>query len=382
MAGSARRALINALIWSLCFAAFLAIAALLSGGDVEGASRVVVTFLAVGLYSATSLAGLSAAARPPARRLAPVIWTLSAAGFLSAVAAIWDPNEDEALQRLAWSVAVAAASAAQVGLIAARARAHDGRAIRAGEVSTAAAALALAVLVVRAIASSEDSEGFFRTVGVIAIADAYGIFAMPLLRLLRADAAPRGTQRRLVMLLVAVLTLAAAAGILGIVRNSVDEDLGRLLATLPFAGLYGATALAGVVARRLPRYELLGGLTILASGFALVAALNVIWVSDFDFEGGGEADFRWAWFLFALAGTLAHVSVLLARQRAADSPSTTTLVRWAVVAAVAAGFMLAYPAADDDVEGGFVVWLAIVLILDVLATTVVALLRKRDSAPV
>jgi hypothetical protein len=61
MAGSARRALINALIWSLCFAAFLAIAALLSGGDVEGASRVVVTFLAVGLYSATSLAGLSAA---------------------------------------------------------------------------------------------------------------------------------------------------------------------------------------------------------------------------------------------------------------------------------------------------------------------------------
>jgi hypothetical protein len=380
MAGSPRRTLLNVLIASLTIAAFVAIVALLGGEPDETTGRIVVTFFAVSLYSATSLGGLTAAAHPQSRRLATAIWAFSGAGLLVAVLAIWDSAESEELQRLAWAAAVAAVSAAHVGLIAARGRGNDTRAIRIGETLTCACVLLLAGLAVRAIASDVDDESYFRLLGVVAILDAYGTFAIPLIRVLRAEPRPSAARRSFPLALVALLTAAAAAGILGLVRSTVDEDLGRMLATLPFVALFAATAQAGVVVRRLPGHDLLGGLTVTVSGCALVAMLNVIWVSDFSFEGGGEADFEWAWTLFVAAGTLAHICVLLARRRPGDSPRTLMLVPWAVVAAIAAGLTLVYPVFADDAGADFAVWLAIVLILDTLASTLVALVRKRDSA--
>ena len=378
MAGSARRALINALIWSLCIAAFVAIVALLSDSDGEGTARVAGTFLALAVYSSTSLVAVNPALGRRAGPLAVVILGISLAGMLAAALAIWDPNEDEGLQRLAWGLAVAAVSVAHVGLIVARAREDDPQAIRLGEAFAAAAVLVLAFLAIRAIASDIDDEAYFRAIGVVAIADAYGTFVIPLVRLLRAR--ERGIRRGFLLGLVCVLTVAAAGGITGLVRNSVDEDLTRLLATLPFVALSGAMALAGSGARRRAGLELLGGLTILASALALAAVLNLIWIAEFTFDGGNEGDLEWAWTLLVTAGTLAHVSVLLARRRPGDGPMTGRLVSWAVVAACAAGVLMVYPVLADDAGSDYAVWLAITLILDVLATALVALVRKRDSA--
>ena len=382
MAGSARRALINALIWSLSIAAFLAIVALLSGADDDATARIACSFLAVALYSATSLSGLRVAARERTGPAELVIWGLSVAGLITALVAIWDPDVDETLARLAGALAVAAVSAAHLGLLAVRARDLDPRAIRIGETATAAAVLLLAGLAVRAIASDIDDDGYFRALGVVAILDAYGTFVIPLMRRLREQAGPGAARRGFILVLIAVLTLAAAFGIAGLVRDSVDETVTRLLVTLPFVALYGATGLAGVVVRRTPRFELLGGLTIVASGFALAAVVNLIWIADFSFESSGEGDFEWAWTLGVLAGTLAHICVLIARRRPDDSPATTLLVRGGVVAAFAAGLLLAYPVVADDAGADYGVWLSIVLIVDVLATTLVALVRKRDSATV
>ena len=377
---AARRTLVNTLIWCLSAAAFVAIAALLSDDSSETTSRILVTSLALALYSVTSLAGLGAAARPALRPLALAIWALSAAGLLAALVWIWDGLDDGALARLAGAAAVTALCAAQVALIVLRVRPGDPQGIRFGEALTCASALLLAVLAVNAIAAEIDDGGYFRALGVIAILDAYGTIAVPLIRVARPS--PSGAPRRyLLLLLIAVLTLAAAGGIIGLLRNSVDEDMARMLVTLPFAAVYGVTGLAGAAARRLPRHRLLGGVTMAASIVGFVSAVNLIWLSGFDFEGSGEGDLKWAWALLVGAGTLAHVAVLVVRRRRDDRPATRTLVSCAIAVAAVTGVTLIYPTLEEGAGEGYATWLGTVLILDVLATSLVGLVRKRDQRP-
>lgn len=371
MATGARRALINTLIWSLIVAAFFAIVAVASGSDNDVTGRILGTFLALALYSTTSLAGAGALARPSACALAPVTWAVSAAGLATALIWIWDGADDDGLAKLAGITAVAAASVAHAAVLVLRRRREDRAGIRAGEGLALIAVGLLAGLAVNAIATETDDNGYLRAMGVVAILDAYGTLAIPLMR--PAGKSVAASSRVLLVL----LTFAAAAGITGLITNAVDEDMVRLLVTLPFAAICCATAFAGVVVRRLPRHDLLGDATIAASGAAFIAALNLIWISDFNFDGDGMGALDWAWGLLVLAATLAHIAVLIARQRPRDSPATRTLVRWAIAAAAVAGFTFVYPVLDDT-GNSYGPWLSVVLILDVLGTMLVALVRKRD----
>jgi hypothetical protein len=173
-----RRALLALLIASIVLNAALGIYALVGGafGDLE--QNVLFTSLSISAAGALGLACLPALER---RRL----WPLPVAGMAAAAAAcaavlavIWLADPPQTLERIAWTLAVAAVAATWGSIVGLARLARRFRWVIAGAVGLA---VLLAVLVAVAIWGAGDVDWYGRTIGVVAVLLAAFTLLVPVL---------------------------------------------------------------------------------------------------------------------------------------------------------------------------------------------------------
>lgn len=196
-----RRAAIIAIIGSLVVAAGLGIVALLSGDFGETQAKVLLTTLTVAAFGTTALCHLATVSRD-----VRVVGYLGIAGSLVAAgcafALIWTSAWDSSSEWL-WKGlgvgAVAAVSLAQANLLLLLAgRAH--RVIRVTLWATLAAVAVVALMIIVPILTDGRIPGegaeepYWRIFGVVAILDALGTIALPILALVLRRAEPASVE--------------------------------------------------------------------------------------------------------------------------------------------------------------------------------------------
>lgn len=196
----ARRAAVIVVVIALVAAAAVGIATLLIGEFGVTQQRTLTTTLVIAAFGATMLCHFAIAGRP-VRAVGFVGIAVSAAALAGALVTIWaDLPEAVATpwQRTLWVLTVTALSLAQVNLLLLLA-VQRRLVIRIGLPVTLVAVAALAVMISLNIASAGDipgphGDGYWRAVGVIAIIDALGTIALPVIRAIVKDR-PAGTVR-------------------------------------------------------------------------------------------------------------------------------------------------------------------------------------------
>ena len=185
-----RRAAIISIVISLAIAALLGIIALLSGEFGELQSRVLLTTLTVAAFGTTALCHLAVVAR----RVRVVGFVGIAASIVAAVCAlvlIWSDLAWEQIEPVLKGLAVggiAAGSLAQANLLLLLSG-RPQRAIRValavtlGSIGVVAVMILVPILTDWEIPGAEAAEAYWRFFGVIAILDALGTIALPILGL-------------------------------------------------------------------------------------------------------------------------------------------------------------------------------------------------------
>lgn len=197
-----RRAAIIAIIVSLAVAALLGIIALLSGDFGETQARILGTTLTVAAFGTTALCHLAVVARP-VRVVGYIGIAASAVAALCALVLIWaelDWTVTDPLIKGLFVSGIAAASLAQTNLLLLLSgRAH--RIIRVALGATLASIGIVAIMIILPILTDGEVPGerfdetWWRIFGVVAILDALGTIALPILGLVlgrNADGASSG----------------------------------------------------------------------------------------------------------------------------------------------------------------------------------------------
>jgi MFS family permease len=186
-----RRLFLWTLIVSLCLTAALAIGTLLFAEFDETATRILLTttFLA-----AASLLSLPAGVLLDQGRARPLAWVTiaaSAAAFVAAMAAVW-VAEDEAAWKTALTIGLAAVAGAQASASTSRRSPGDGRWLGGLYIAGIVLTVALSALVAFAVWDEvQDSSGFYRALGAVAVAAVLATLLQPIARRLERQA-PRG----------------------------------------------------------------------------------------------------------------------------------------------------------------------------------------------
>lgn len=185
-----RRAAIIAIVASLAVAALLGIIALLSGEFGDTQARILGTTLTIAAFGTTALCHLAVVARP-VRVVGYVGIAASVAAAGCALVLIWGElsweQTEPVLKGLFVSIIVAVSLAQTNLLLLLSGRRH--RAIRIGLGVTLAAIAIVALMLVPPILSDGEipgpayDEAWWRTFGVVAILDALGTIALPILAL-------------------------------------------------------------------------------------------------------------------------------------------------------------------------------------------------------
>jgi hypothetical protein len=180
---SLKRTLLRVMIVALCVTALVAIAAVLSASFDRTEAQVLLTHLAVAVYSLFALSMAAVSERRP--RLAAVGWAACGLGLALALLTIWVDWSEDRVNLYRWMLIMLAASftLAHVALIEARRRASDGPVVRS--IATATTVLAAFVGALIALGLSADqavSEGYFRLLGVVGVLDLLGTLVLPIAR--------------------------------------------------------------------------------------------------------------------------------------------------------------------------------------------------------
>jgi hypothetical protein len=181
-----------------------------------------------------------------------------------------------------------------------------------------------------------------------------------------------------VRFLIGGVCAAAVAAILALLQGSFDDAHWRVVAASLSFSVASATAGAGDALRARAddaTRVVIGVGTIVASAVAFLLFVVGIW---FD---GGEIVWRACGVcaLFALCGS--HASLVLRGRRRSDTQLIDVLVITSVATAVFDTLVgsVAASGAVDDVSSGFVRFVAVVLVVMLLATAVVPLLRRAGA---
>ena len=192
----ARRFLLRALIGSLCLTAMVAVFAILAGRFDETAAKVVLTALAISVYSVTALA--VASVMDTASRLALTGWASAVLGLPVSAALIWSnwDHYDHALKGWAWVFGVVSVSCAHAAALIARRRPSDTTSIRNTLQATLVliAVVAAMVAIPTALHLSHVGHAYTRTLGALFVLDVLGTVLLPILRKVES-AAGRGASR-------------------------------------------------------------------------------------------------------------------------------------------------------------------------------------------
>jgi len=192
-----RRAAIIAIVASLAIAAVLGIVALLSGefGELQG--KVLLTTLTIAAFGTTALCHLAVVTRNV--RLVGFLGIAASAGAaLCALVLIWADwstfTDTDGWWKGLCVLAVAAVSLAQANLLLLLV-ARPQRLIRIALIATLVALTAVAVMIALPILTDgeipgDDGDAYWRVFGVLAILDALGTIALPILALVLRSATP------------------------------------------------------------------------------------------------------------------------------------------------------------------------------------------------
>jgi hypothetical protein len=179
-----KRAFLRALVFSLCATAGLAIITLLFGEFDETAGRIVATTAFMSLYSLMALPGGSLLDRGTHSALGWATLLLCGVSFLLALNLVW-ANWDEVGERdwklLATATAFAGACA-QASATTWRRRGDDSDALVRLYWTSLATGFGLAFLIVNAVWTEPEGEGYYRFLGALAVANLLVAVVQPIIR--------------------------------------------------------------------------------------------------------------------------------------------------------------------------------------------------------
>jgi hypothetical protein len=188
-----KRAFLRALVASLCLTAGLAIVTLLFGEFDETAGRIVATTAFMSLYSLMALPGGSLLDRGTHALLGWATLLLCGASFLLALNLVWANWDDigEADWKLLVTATAIAGACAQASATTWRRRADDSDALVRLYWTSLVTGAGLAFLIVNAVWTEPDGDGYYRFLGALAVANLLVALVQPIIRRM-APSAPEG----------------------------------------------------------------------------------------------------------------------------------------------------------------------------------------------
>lgn len=156
----------------------------------------------------------------------------------------------------------------------------------------------------------------------------------------------------------AILVVAALVALAAIVRGDFSETDGRILGSLAAVLYTGGALFAGLATVERGR-PVIGWAVSAVAPMCFALLLLGIW--DFEFDGGDQHAWRWAWsaVLVLLVGIMVTTALLLARSKAAQL--------LADAAGVAAGIAAALSITAIWAQGGDDNWIKPIAVFSVLA---------------
>ena len=190
---SIRRAVAWVFVAALCVAALTAIAAVVTGDFDQTDGRVIASSLGFAVFSATAASGASLRQRGSERlrALGLAAVTLSAAGFLLMLAALWDDNSEDTW-RWFGCTGLAALACSHASLVSGAMRASDRRTVRAlGRTSIALGVLDACIGVLAVSGAADEVDGAYgQLLAVLVILLLLSTALPPVLRRLERAAVP------------------------------------------------------------------------------------------------------------------------------------------------------------------------------------------------
>jgi hypothetical protein len=184
---------------------------------------------------------------------------------------------------------------------------------------------------------------------------------------------PARLGRVVLRLVVGSLLVAGAAACVALVRGGFSDVDWKIVATSTLLALVSATAGSGLAVRH--RHPVLGAVTTGLALLAFVLVLVGMWP-----ELDSEAFWRTTGGIAIGALESAHASFVLSRRRPDDAASVVTATRVAVGAAAISCVMGILPVAGvtaEDVDAeAYAQALGVVLVVQLVATSVAPLLRR------
>ena len=177
-----RRTLLRVSIFALCVSALVGIAAVLSARLDDTEAQILLTHVAIAVYSFLALAAATVAKRHP--RLAAAGWCACGSGLLLALVSIWGEwNGDDDLWRSTFVLFVVAFTLAHGSLIESRRRDSDGPTVRLVSSATIGAVSVTGILIAGGIAAAVPvDDSYLRVLGVVGILDVLGTLVLPIAR--------------------------------------------------------------------------------------------------------------------------------------------------------------------------------------------------------
>ena len=172
-----------ALVAFLSVTALLAIVIFLRGRFEEAEVKILLTTVALAVYSLTALCGAALIDHARAGAFGYATIVVSALALVLALVSIWaDEGESEGLVKTTFVFMALAASSAWASLLISRRRSTDAAPVTWTLAGTTAAIAGLAVTVIGMILRDDPSEFSFRLLGVIAVLAVLGTLLLPIVR--------------------------------------------------------------------------------------------------------------------------------------------------------------------------------------------------------
>jgi hypothetical protein len=181
--GDLTRVFLWALVAFLSVTALLAIVIFLRGRFEETEVKILLTTVALAVYSLTALCGAALIDHARAGAFGYATIVVSALALVLALVSIWaDEGESEGLVKTTFVFMALAGSSAWASLLISRRRNTDAAAVTWTLAGTTAAIAVLAVTVIGMILRDDPSEFSFRLLGVIAVLAVLGTLLLPIVR--------------------------------------------------------------------------------------------------------------------------------------------------------------------------------------------------------
>jgi len=177
-----RRILLRIAIVAMCVIALIAIVAVITGKFDDTQAKILISTLAVVVYSLLAMGTSSIAQQRPL--LAVLGWAACGVGLVLALLAIWiawDGGHD-GLWRALLIALVVAFTVAHASMIDARKRDSDGGMVRAIRLATTATVVLVGVLVTLACTVEGLPDSYYRALGVVGVLDVLGTVVLPIAR--------------------------------------------------------------------------------------------------------------------------------------------------------------------------------------------------------